>query len=93
MKCYIRSEKEEMEVRFQFIKIIWGLDDRGYKTRFQSGSGAHPASYWMGTRGFFPEGKEVGREADHSPLSNANVKNARSYTSTSPVSLHGVVLS
>jgi hypothetical protein len=28
--------------------------------RFQNGSGAHPASYPMGTRGFFPEGKAAG---------------------------------
>jgi hypothetical protein len=51
------------------------LDDRGSRVRFpaaggagnfslhhslQNGSGAHPASYPMGTRGFFPGGKEVG---------------------------------
>jgi hypothetical protein len=38
--------------------------------RVQTGSGAHPASYPMGTRGSFPPG----READHSPPSNAKVK-------------------
>jgi hypothetical protein len=32
-------------------------------------------------------------EADHSPPSSAEVKNARSYTSTPPVRLHGVVRS
>jgi hypothetical protein len=32
-------------------------------------------------------------EADHSPPSSAEVKNVRSYTSTPPISLHGVVLS
>jgi hypothetical protein len=32
-------------------------------------------------------------EADHSPPSSAEVKNAWSYTSTPPISLHGVVLS
>jgi hypothetical protein len=31
-------------------------------------------------------------EADHSPPSSAEVKNAWSYTSTPPVRLHGVVL-
>jgi hypothetical protein len=49
------------------------LDDRGSKVRFpvgtgnfslhyrvQNGSGAHPASYPMGTRGSFPEGKAAG---------------------------------
>jgi hypothetical protein len=37
--------------------------------------------------------KWPGREADHSPPSSAEVKNAWSYTSTLPVCLHGVVLS
>jgi hypothetical protein len=37
--------------------------------------------------------KRPGREADHSPLSSAEVKNAWSYTSTPPISLHGAVLS
>jgi hypothetical protein len=45
--------------------------------RVQTDSGAHPASYPMGTRSSFPEG-----EADHSPPSNAEVKNEWSYTST-----------
>jgi hypothetical protein len=37
--------------------------------------------------------KRPGREADHSPPSSAEVKNAWSYTSTPPIRLHGVVLS
>jgi hypothetical protein len=42
----------------------------------QTGSGAHPASYPMGTWGSFPGGKErPGRDADHSPPSSAEVKN------------------
>jgi hypothetical protein len=49
------------------IALGYGLDDRGSRVRFpeeagnfslhhrvQNGSGAHPASYPMGTRGFFP---------------------------------------
>jgi hypothetical protein len=42
----------------------------------QNGSGAHPASYSMGTRGSFLRVKRPGREADHSPPSSAEVKNA-----------------
>jgi hypothetical protein len=34
-----------------------------------------------------------GCEADHSPPSRAEVKNAWSYTSTPPIRLHGVELS
>jgi hypothetical protein len=37
--------------------------------------------------------KRQGRESDHLPPSSAEVKNAWSYTSTSPIRLHGVVLS
>jgi hypothetical protein len=41
----------------------------------QTGSGAHPASYTMGTGGSFPGGKKrPGRDADHSPPSSAEVK-------------------
>jgi hypothetical protein len=47
-----------------------------------------------GYQGLFPWGvKRSGREADHLPPSSAEVKNARSYTSTPPIRLHGVVLS
>jgi hypothetical protein len=67
----------------------YGLDDRKIEVRspagakdfssslcVQTGSGAHPASCTMGTGGPFPEGKAwPGREADHSPLSSAEVQN------------------
>jgi hypothetical protein len=55
------------------IALGYGLDERGSRVRFpaearnfslhhsvQNGSGAHPASYPMGTRGSFPEGKAAG---------------------------------
>jgi hypothetical protein len=54
-------------------RLGYGLDDRGSTVRFlvgaeyfslhhrvQNGSGAHPASYPMGTRGPFPGGKAAG---------------------------------
>jgi hypothetical protein len=42
----------------------------------QTGRGTHPASCTMGTGGPFPEGKaRPGRDADHSPLSSAEVEN------------------
>jgi hypothetical protein len=53
--------------------LSYGLNDRDSRFRFpaaagnfslhhrvQNGSGAHPASYPMGTRGSFPGGKAVG---------------------------------
>jgi hypothetical protein len=80
------------------IALSYGLDDRGSRVRFpagagnfsihhrvQNGSGTHPASYPMGTRGSF-----LGGETDHSPSSSVEVKNAWSYTSTPPICLHGV---
>jgi hypothetical protein len=64
----------------------YGLDDRGSNTGrgkgyfsslcVQTGSGAHLASYPMGTGVSFPRGKAwPGRDADHSPPSSAEVKN------------------
>jgi hypothetical protein len=65
------------------IALGYGLNDRGSRVRYpagagnfclhhrvQNGSGAHPASYPMGTRGSFPRGKA----ADNSPPSSAEVK-------------------
>jgi hypothetical protein len=55
------------------IALGYRLDGRGSRVRFparagnfslhyrvQTGSGAHPASYPMGTRGSFPGGKAAG---------------------------------
>jgi hypothetical protein len=42
--------------------------------RFQTGSGDHPASYPMGTRGSFPGVRRPGREADHSSPFSADVE-------------------
>jgi hypothetical protein len=55
------------------IALGYGLDDRGFRVQFparagnfslhhriQNGSGAHPAFYPMGTRGYFPGGKAAG---------------------------------
>jgi hypothetical protein len=53
----------------------------------QTGSGAHPASYIMGTGGSFPRGKVAGREADHSPPTSAEVNKTWIYTSTPPYAL------
>jgi len=44
--------------------------------------GAHPASYPVGTGVIFSGVMRPEREADHSPPSSAEVKNAWRYTST-----------
>jgi hypothetical protein len=88
------------------MALGYGLDFWGSRVRFPAGagnfslhhrvqnaSGANPASYPMDTGGSFPEIKQPGPEADHSPPSSVEVKNAWSYTSTPPIRLHGVVLS
>jgi hypothetical protein len=86
------------------MRLGYGLDDRGsipgriigfsLRHRVQTGSGAHLASYLMGTRVSFPRGKGPWRRADHSPPTNTEVKNAWSYTSTFQyVSWHGTWLS
>jgi hypothetical protein len=69
------------------ITLGYGLDDWRSRIRFpagagnfslhhriQNGTGAHPASYPMGTWGSFTRVKLPGREADHSPQSSTDVK-------------------
>jgi hypothetical protein len=81
---------DNQDSRFRFLA---GAGNFSLHHHVQNGSGVHPASYPIGTRGFFPGVKRPGREADHSPPSSAKVKNAWSYTSTPPVRLHGMVIS
>jgi hypothetical protein len=57
----------------------------------QTGSGAHPASYPLGTDGYYSGVKRPGLEADHSTASNAEVKNVWAYTLNNTIRLHGVV--
>jgi len=62
------------------IATCSGLDGPGIESRwgvifsapFQTGRGAHPASFTMGT-GSFPEVKRPGRGVDHPPPSSAEV--------------------
>jgi hypothetical protein len=50
----------------------------------QTGSGAHPTAYKMGTGGSFPEIKRQGPETDHSPPTSAEIKKMWTCTSTPP---------
>jgi hypothetical protein len=88
------------------IALGYGLDYRGSRVRFPAGLGIFLFTTTSRTslgptqppihlvQGALSLGiKRPGREADHSPPSSAEVKNAWSYTSTPPVRLHGVVLS
>jgi hypothetical protein len=66
------------------VPVAAGAGNFSPHHRVQTGSRAHPASYPLGIRGFFPGGgvKRPGSEADHSSPSTAEVRNAWSYTST-----------
>jgi hypothetical protein len=66
----VQKHKVHLSIKVLIADGPYGLDDRGSRVRFpagagnfslhhriQNGSGAHPASYPMGTRGSFPGGK------------------------------------
>jgi hypothetical protein len=58
----------------------------------QTGSEAHPASCTTGTGDPFSGGKaRPGRDADHSPLSSAEVANEQELYILSPKRLHGML--
>jgi len=61
-------------------QLVWtGFDSL---PRIQTGSGTHLTYYERVTESPSPGEKRLGLEADHSPPSVAEVKNAWSYTST-----------
>jgi hypothetical protein len=78
------------------IVTAYGLDDGGAGVRVpvgsriftspivQTGSGVHPISYTMGSGGSSTGVKWLGREADHSPPTSAEVKKMWIYTFTHP---------
>jgi hypothetical protein len=67
------------------VRSSTGAEDSSSSPCVQTGSGAHPASYPMGTGGSFPGGKaRSGRDADHSPPSSAEVKNEQELYLLSP---------
>jgi hypothetical protein len=56
------------------VRVPTGAGNFSLHHCVQNGSGAHPASYPMGTGVSFHGVKRPGREADHLPPSNAEVK-------------------
>jgi hypothetical protein len=88
------------------IALGYGLDDRGSRVRFpvgagnfslhhrvQNGSGPHPVSYSMGTRGCFPVDKAAGAWSWPLTSTSAKVKEWMELYIHSRIHLHGVVLS
>jgi hypothetical protein len=86
------------------IVFGYGLDDRGFESReepeiflFTTASRRapwpiQPPIQWV-PRALSLRVNRPERDADHSPPSTAEFKNALSYTSTPPIRLHDVVLS
>jgi hypothetical protein len=67
------------------VRSLTGAEDSSSSSCIQTGSGAHPASCTMGTRGPFPRGKaRPGSDADHSPPSSVKVKNEQELYLLSP---------
>jgi hypothetical protein len=89
-------------VKLSGIALGYGLDEWGFESwqglgifhhHVQTSSGAHPASYPMGTRGPFLGGKKwLGCEADNSPPSSTEVKECVYLHSPHMPSWHGAQL-
>jgi hypothetical protein len=75
------------------VRYLAGTRMLSLRHHVKTGSETQLASSEMGTRVFSPGIKRPEPEADHSPPSWAEVKNAWSYTSISPLRLHGVAFS
>jgi len=81
------------------IATLYGLEGPGIESRWgarfsapvQTGPGAYPAFYIMGTGSFLGE-KRPGRGVDHPPHLAPRLKKEYSYTSTSPLGLSWPVL-
>jgi len=57
----------------------------------QTGPGAHPAFYTMGT-GSYPRVRRTWIGLNHPPLSSVEVKEEKNYTSAPPLGLRGLFL-
>jgi hypothetical protein len=83
-----------LEIKYFFYRTVrfpTVAEDFSSNPCVQTGSGAHPASYPMGTGGSFP-GVKRGRGVTLTthPHLVPRLRMSRSYTSSPPVCLHGV---
>ena len=76
-----------MKVRlYSIVKYTVGAR---FSVPVQTGPGANPVSFTMGT-GSFPGVKRPGRGVDHPPHLAPKLKKEYSYTSTAPLGLRGL---
>jgi hypothetical protein len=81
----------ELDERVIEVRSPTGAEDFSSSPCVQTGSGAHPASYPMGTGGLSLGVKaQLGRDADHSPPSSAEVKYEWELYLLSPMRLRGM---
>jgi hypothetical protein len=69
---------------------VRGSNPSGGGEIFQTGPGAHPASYTIGTESF-PGVKRPGRGVDHTPQLAPRLRKEYSYISTPPLGLRGLL--
>jgi hypothetical protein len=83
VRCTLRMRFWASYISFKTLFCIMGYIMLSFRRIWVSmGVVRHPVSYPTGTRYPFPGVKRPAREADHSPPSSAEVKNAWSYNST-----------
>jgi hypothetical protein len=74
------------------VRFPAGAGNFSLRSHVQTRSVAHPASYPMGSGGYFPGIKRPECEAGHLPLSSADVKEGVELYLHSPKCLHSVML-
>jgi hypothetical protein len=84
-------DSAELRAEWSGVRDPGGAGNFYTQHRVQTGSGTHLSSYPVGTRGSFPGIKRPEWEANHTPPSSAEVIEEGSYTSSSPIHLHGIV--
>jgi hypothetical protein len=83
----VQRYSAELRTEWPGVRVLVRAGNFSPHHLIQTGSGAHPASYPMGTRSSSLGVKRPGHWGDHSPPSSAEVKNAWRYTSTPPIRL------
>jgi hypothetical protein len=74
------------------VRFLAGTRELSLFHRVQAGSGAYPTSCPVGTGGCVPGVKQQEYEADHSPLSSADVLRMVELYLHSPMCLHSIVI-